>query len=141
MDIFSVAKRSELMRSIKGKNTQPEILIRRLLHRSGFRFRLHDKKLPGTPDIVLKKYKTVILINGCFWHGHTSCKRGVSLPKTRTDFWKAKIEKNRERDKSNIEKLQQLGWKVLTVYECELKTKNLTKTIETLIKNCRSDIC
>jgi len=133
MDIFSVEKRSELMRSIKGKNTQPEILIRKLLHRLGFRFRLHDKQLPGTPDIVLKKYKTVILVNGCFWHGHSICKRGTSLPKTKTDFWKKKIENNKERDVRNNEKLINLGWNVVTIFECELKVKNLQRTIEILL--------
>ncbi|MFD1255834.1 very short patch repair endonuclease [Mucilaginibacter terrae] len=131
-DIFSSIRRSEIMSSIKGKNTKPELRVRKVLHRLGFRFRLHDKRLPGTPDIVLKKYKTVIFVNGCFWHGHTECRRGVSMPKSRTEFWQNKISNNRERDVKKIEELKKIGWKVISVFECELKSRNIENTINTI---------
>ncbi len=108
------------MSRIKGKNTKPEMLVRKFLFAQGFRFRLHDKKLPGKPDIVLPKYKTVIFVHGCFWHGHEGCKYFV-MPKTRTEWWQAKISRNQELDKLAENKLKELGWKVLIIFECELK--------------------
>ncbi len=105
------------MSRVKNRNTRQEVLVRSLLHRLGFRFRLHRKELPGTPDIVLPKYHVVIFVNGCFWHGH-SCPRG-KLPNKNRDFWKAKIEKNIERDRENYRKLQELGWNVVVVWSCE----------------------
>lgn len=131
-DIFSPERRKMIMSNIKGKNTKPELLLRRGLHSLGLRFRLHDKSLPGTPDIVLKKFKTAIFVNGCFWHGHDTCKRGILLPKTRTDFWSNKIENNKARDKRNIEQLKTIGWNVIVVFECELKAKNLQNTLKSL---------
>lgn len=104
-DVHSKKTRSYNMSQIKGKNTKPEILVRKHLHSKGFRYRLHDKSLPGKPDIVLKKYKTVIFVNGCFWHGHEGCKYFI-LPKTRTEWWKDKIFKTKERDKSKIDQLE-----------------------------------
>ena len=110
-------------------NTKPETLLRSMLHSSGFRFRLNGKAskrlhpkgcLPGRPDIVLAKYKTVIFVHGCFWHRHKGCK-GTTTPKTETDFWLAKFAKNVERDKKNIRELRKLGWNVITIWECELK--------------------
>jgi DNA mismatch endonuclease, patch repair protein len=108
------------MSQIKGKNTMPEISVRKFLFKSGLRYKLHDSKLPGTPDIVLPKYKTVIFVNGCFWHGHKGCKKFV-IPKTRTDFWLSKIQTNISNEKKNVVLLNKKGWKVLTVWECQLK--------------------
>lgn len=126
MDIVSPAERSQIMAGIKDRNTKPEVFLRRLLYRAGFRFRLHRKDLPGRPDIVLPKYKTAIFINGCFWHGHKDCKH-FRWPKSRTDFWKSKIESNVERDKRNLELLVQSGWNIVVVWECELPPKNSSK--------------
>jgi len=119
MDVHSKAVRSKNMRAIKSKNTKPELLVRRLLHSLGFRFRLHAKKLPGTPDIVLKKYNAVIFVHGCFWHGH-NCHL-FSTPKTRTEFWFKKINANKRRDKLACKKLTSNGWRVLYIWECALK--------------------
>lgn len=107
------------MSGIRGKNTKPEILIRSLLHRAGFRFRLHDKKLPGKPDIVLPKFRAIVFIHGCFWHGH-SCPL-FRLPSTRQEFWQKKIEKNRSNDQRAISDLSALGWRVAIIWECALK--------------------
>ena len=120
MDTVDPKKRSEIMSHIRGKNTKPELLIRSLLHRSGFRFRIHRRDLPGNPDIVLPKYKTVIFVHGCFWHGH-DCKRGARLPKTNRDYWETKITRNRERDQQHDEELRRKGWRILVVWECQTK--------------------
>ncbi|WP_241264367.1 very short patch repair endonuclease [Bowmanella dokdonensis] len=109
------------MQAVKQKNTKPEVLVRKLLHSLGYRFRIHKKGLPGTPDIVLPKYKTCIFVHGCFWHHHKDCKRSP-LPKTNTSFWENKIMRNVARDKKHIEDLQRLGWKVLVIWECETKS-------------------
>lgn len=111
------------MAGIKGSNTKPEIYLRQMLHRAGFRFRLHRKDLPGRPDIVLPKYKTAIFVNGCFWHGHKDCKH-FRLPKSRTEFWKGKIESNIARDKRNLALLKKSGWNPIVVWECKLPPKN-----------------
>ena len=113
-------QRSRNMSAIKSKNTKPEITVRKLLHSMGYRFRLHRKDLPGSPDIVLPKYKTVIFVHGCFWHRHQNCKY-ASNPKTRREFWEKKFKENIERDKKTQEKLKNLGWKTKIVWECELK--------------------
>ena len=115
--------RSRNMAAIKSKNTKPEIKVRQLLHSMGYRFRLHMKDLPGNPDIVLKKYKTVIYVNGCFWHRDPNCKY-ASTPKTRTSFWSQKFQSNVERDNKNYIKIKNLGWKYIVVWECELKNKS-----------------
>ena len=109
------------MAAVKGKNTKPEIAIRKLLHAQGYRFRLHRKDLPGTPDIVLPKYKIAIFINGCFWHQHEGCKH-AALPSTHRDFWEAKLTANKQRDQRNTAALRALGYTVLTIWECQLKT-------------------
>lgn len=111
------------MAGIKGKDTKPEIVVRKLLHKFGYRFRLHKKELPGNPDIVLPKYKTVIFVHGCFWHGHEDCHL-FRLPKTRKDFWKDKIESNKHRDAQAIEKLLGMGFRVIEFWECALKGKS-----------------
>ena len=123
-------QRSRNMSAIKSKNTKPEIIVRKLLHSKGYRFRLHKKDLPGSPDIVLPKYKTVIFVHGCFWHRHQNCKY-ASNPKTRREFWEKKFKENIERDKKTQEKLQNLGWKTKIVWECEIKKQDkLIKKIE-----------
>ncbi len=135
-DVHDKKTRSYNMSRIKGKNTRPEVLVRKYLHSQGFRFRLHDKSLPGKPDIVLKKYKTVIFVNGCFWHGHQGCKY-FTLPKTRTEWWKDKIYKTKERDKKKIIELEKSGWNVITVWQCQLKgdkNDNYLKKLSSKIK-------
>lgn len=124
MDRLSPEKRSEVMRQVKGKNTTPELCVRKLLHEMGFRFRLHSKDLPGKPDIVLPKYRLCILVNGCFWHQHLGCPR-ATIPASNFDFWKAKLSRTRERDRQNITELSKLGWRTLVIWECE--TKNTEK--------------
>ena len=122
-DVHDKATRSYNMSRIKNKNTKPEILVRKFLFANGFRYRINDKKLPGKPDIVLPKYKTVIFVNGCFWHGHENCKY-FTLPKTRTEWWKEKIKKNIENDLNKQTQLRNLEYKVLIIWECEIKSKN-----------------
>lgn len=134
MDVHSKSVRSYNMSRIKGKDTKPEQLVRRFLFSQGFRFRKNDKRYPGHPDIVLPKYKTVIFVNGCFWHGHDGCKYYV-IPKTNTDFWINKINRNIQRDYEKYKNLISLGWKVIIIWECELKSKNRDKTFEKLLKN------
>lgn len=136
-DIFSKSKRSDIMSKIPGKETKPEILVRKFLHSKGFRYRKNVKNLSGKPDIVLPKYKTVIFVHGCFWHGHV-CER-AALPKTNHQFWKEKICKNIERDKCNIFKLKESGWNVVIVWQCEIKNKTnmeirLNKLLEEILR-------
>ena len=111
------------MAAIRGKDTKPEIFVRKFLFSKGLRYRLNNRKLPGSPDIVLKKYKTVIFVDGCFWHGHEGCKY-FRLPKSNTPFWEAKITRNIERDKETTQALTALGWKVIRIWECELRNKS-----------------
>ena len=136
-DIYSKNKRSWIMSKISGKETEPEVLVRKFLFRKGFRYRKNDKRYPGTPDIVLPKYKTVIFVHGCFWHGH-NCRAG-KLPETRKEFWQNKIDTNIARDKKNRQDLEKLGWKVLVIWQCELKNKKIRaeklKEIEQKIQN------
>lgn len=130
-DVHSKEVRSYNMSRIRGKNTKPEILVRQYLFSKGFRYRLNVSTLPGKPDIVLKKYKTIIFINGCFWHGHKDCKYFV-LPKTREQWWKDKIDRNKERDNVNKEILKKMGWHILIVWECQLKMKKRQNTLAAL---------
>lgn len=123
MDIFSQQKRSLIMAAVKGSDTKPELLVRSVLHRLGYRFRLHRKDLPGRPDIVLTKHNKVIFVHGCFWHGHKGCKR-AGRPTSNADFWNEKLTRNIERDKRNISDLRKLGWRCLVVWECETRTPN-----------------
>ena len=125
-------QRSRNMSAIKSKNTKPEIKVRKVLHSMGYRFRLHRKDLPGSPDIVLPKYKTVIFVHGCFWHRHENCKY-ASTPKTRQEFWEAKFRENINRDKLNQENLSSKGWKIIIVWECEIKDKDFD--LNKLFKN------
>ena len=119
-DVVSPSVRSRMMSSIKGKNSRPEMLVRRLLFAAGYRFRLHRRDLPGTPDIVMPSRKIAIFVHGCFWHSHQGC-RFAKLPTTRTEFWKAKLEANSQRDRQSIKRLQEMGWRVLCVWECVLR--------------------
>ena len=121
-DIYSKRKRSQIMSKISGKETMPEILVRKHLFSKGFRFRKNVKKLPGKPDIVLPKYKTVIFIHGCFWHGHKNCKAS-KLPETRRAFWEEKIAGNIERDKRNITRLKNERWETVIVWQCEISSR------------------
>lgn len=127
MDVLSTNQRSRNMAAIKGRNTKPEILVRRMLHAHGFRFRLHRKDLPGRPDIVLPRYKTVVFVNGCFWHQHVGCKFATK-PSSRAEFWEAKLTRNVSRDFENAAKLAELGWRVIVVWECELRDANAVTT-------------
>ncbi|NJD37045.1 MAG: DNA mismatch endonuclease Vsr [Geobacter sp.] len=120
-DVVNAETRSRMMSGIRGKNTKPEILIRSSLHQRGFRFRLHDKKLPGKPDIVLPRYRAVLLIHGCFWHGH-DCHL-FKWPSSNESFWKEKITRNKEVDERSRQELTLAGWRILTVWECALKGK------------------
>ena len=119
-DTFTPEQRSAVMARVKNRNTTPEKLVRRLLHQMGYRFRLHRKDLPGSPDIVLPRHKTAIFVHGCFWHGHDGCKRGAR-PTSNTEFWNAKIDRNIERDTLAICLLEKAGWTSLTVWQCEIK--------------------
>ena len=119
-DVFTPAKRSAVMRQVKGKDTSPELKVRRLLHHIGARFRLHRKDLPGAPDIVLPGRRLAIFVHGCFWHGH-HCARGSRVPKQNRDYWLGKVGRTRERDAASTAALQALGWRVETIWECELK--------------------
>jgi len=122
VDTFSKERRSEIMRRITGKNTQPELRVRRVLHRLGYRFRLNRPDMPGRPDIVLRRWKTVIFVHGCFWHGH-GCKRGSKSrrPKSNVRYWNAKIEGNIARDKRNRRQLARLGWRCFVIWDCQTK--------------------
>jgi len=133
-DVHDKKTRSFNMSQIKAKNTKPEILVRQFLFSKGFRFRLHDKKLPGKPDIVLPKHHTVINVHGCFWHGHTGCRYYV-VPKTRTDWWLTKIGRNKQLDRINSGRLSREGWEVLKVYECELLPHRREKTLRRILKS------
>jgi len=131
-DIYTKQKRSEIMSKISGKGTKPEILVRKFLFANGFRYRKNDKRYPGKPDIVLPKYKTVVFVHGCFWHGH-NCPAG-KLPETRKEFWSNKIRENIERDKRNTSELKKLGWYVVIIWQCEIKNKDIrNKTLKKLI--------
>lgn len=126
MDVLTPEQRSRNMAAIKSRNTKPEVIVRQILHALGFRFRLHRKDLPGRPDIVLPKYRTIVLVHGCFWHQHSGCKL-ASNPSSRKDYWRPKLNRNVERDKQNMELLRQSGWHVIIVWECELKDINQVK--------------
>ena len=121
------------MSRIKGKNTKPEMLVRRFLHANGFRYKLHDKTLPGKPDIVLPKYKTVIFIHGCFWHGHEGCKYYI-VPKTRTEWWLNKINGNIANDEKALKALKKEGWKIITLWECNLKPSTIDRTLTRFVQ-------
>ena len=128
MDKLPTQQRHANMAAIRSKNTKPEMIVRRGLWKRGFRYRLNHKRLPGHPDLVLRKYRTCIFVNGCFWHGHKVCK----IPKTNREFWVAKIRRNKERDKEEQRKLAEMGWHCITVWECELKPSKREETLESI---------
>jgi DNA mismatch endonuclease, patch repair protein len=132
-DVHSKAVRSYNMSRIRSTNTKPEMLVRTFLHAQGYRYRLHYKKLPGKPDIVLPKYNTIIFIHGCFWHGHTNCKYYV-VPKTNTEWWHNKINTNKANDARAVKALKKAGWKVIVVWECGLKAATIEKTLKALLQ-------
>ena len=131
-DVHEKKTRSYNMSMIKGKGTKPEILVKKFLYKNGYRYRLNYPKLPGKPDIVLPKYKSVIFINGCFWHGHENCKYFV-IPKTRTEWWLNKINSTKARDVKKINELKKMGWKCKVIWECQLKTEERENTLQDLL--------
>ena len=139
MDIHSKETRSYNMSCIHGKDTKPEEIVRKFLFSNGFRYRKNDKRYPGTPDIVLPRYKTVIFVNGCIWHGHECCRYFV-VPKSNTEFWVNKINRNKERDKQKTALLEGMGWNVIVLWECQLKKSTKDATLsELLLKlTCKS---
>lgn len=132
-DVHDKQTRSYNMRQIKSKDTKPELSVRKFLFANGFRYKLHDKKLSGKPDIVLPRLKSVIFVHGCFWHGHDNCKYFV-IPKTRTEWWLQKIERNKQIDMKNLLKLKDKGWTVYSVFECELKSAKKERTLTKILK-------
>lgn len=132
-DVHSKEVRSYNMSRIKGKDTKPEMLVRKFLHANGFRYRLHVKDLPGKPDIVLPKYRTVIFVHGCFWHGHENCKY-ATIPKTRTEWWSNKIKYNQLNDNKSIQLLKKDKWKIITVFQCQLKGATIETSLNDIIK-------
>lgn len=137
MDKLTPAQRRHCMSSIRGKDTKPEILVRKGLHARGFRFRLQERKLPGKPDLTLPKYGVSVMVNGCFWHGHEGC-RYATKPQSNSEFWDAKIARNRHRDEVTTAHLEALGWTVITVWECELKGKEAARArIDVLAEEIR----
>jgi DNA mismatch endonuclease (patch repair protein) len=120
MDTFTPDQRSELMRRVRGQDTEPEMMVRRFVHRMGFRYRLHCRELPGNPDLVFPSRRKIIFVHGCFWHGH-ACRSGRNRPSSNQMYWIPKLERNRKRDRANRRKLKKLGWDVLVVWECQLK--------------------
>lgn len=130
-DIQTPLQRHNTMSAIRGKNTKPEMIVRRGLWKRGFRYRLNYKRLPGHPDLVLRKYKTCIFINGCFWHGHEGCKYYI-VPKTNTEFWVNKVQRNKERDERVKHELNAMGWNCIAVWECELKAAKREATLQSL---------
>lgn len=131
MDKLTKEQRHRCMAAIRGKNTKPELLVRKFLFSRGYRYRLNHPRLPGHPDIVLRKYRTAIFVNGCFWHGHKDCKYFV-MPKSNTKFWKTKIQRNQERDIAEQRKLAAMGWHCITIWECQLKAPVREQTLESL---------
>lgn len=131
MDTLSAEQRHNNMAAIKGKGTKPEMIVRKFLWSRGFRYRVNNARLPGHPDIVLRKYRTCIFVNGCFWHGHKNCRYYI-IPKTNTDFWIRKITRNIERDRQEQLQLARMGWHCITVGECELKKEKRDETLESL---------
>jgi DNA mismatch endonuclease (patch repair protein) len=137
-DDRSAAARSSNMSRIRGKDTKPEMLVRRFLHAQGLRYRLHDRRLPGSPDVVLPKYKAVVIVQGCFWHKHgEGCAIKARVPKSNLAFWESKLERNVQRDQLNESKLLEAGWRVFIIWECSLKKAVLEDNLNSLVKSIR----
>lgn len=138
MDTFTAEKRSRIMAAVRGKNTKPELLIRHFLRSHGVGYRIHNPNLPGKPDIALPRYKIAIFVHGCFWHGHEQCSRG-QLPKSRVEYWRAKIEANKQRDRLVEERVSDAGWQSLVIWECQLRTQRAASvTLDNLLNNLDS---
>ena len=138
-DVFTPEKRSEVMSKIRATNTKPELIVRQFLFHSGLRYRIHQKKMPGNPDIVLKKYNTAIFIHGCFWHGHKSKSCKISrMPKSNISFWENKITTNQLRDARSLKALKKQGWRTFTVWECEIKGKDSLKVLNRLVNKIKA---
>jgi DNA mismatch endonuclease (patch repair protein) len=134
-DVFSPAKRSAIMSRISGRNTRPEIVVRKIVHNLGYRFRLHRKDLPGKPDVVLPRHQKIIFVNGCFWHGHARCRR-AKLPSSNTAFWQKKLAGNKARDKEVKRRLRRAGWEVLVVWQCEINQHDiLLRRLESFLRS------
>lgn len=139
-DIFEPAKRSEIMSRIRGRDTKPELVVRRIAHRLGFRYRLHRQDLPGRPDIVFPRYRAIIMVHGCFWHRHPGCKHAYT-PKTRVQFWRKKFEGNVVRDRRNELALSELGWRTMVIWECETKDhQDVAARIESFLRGSDPDM-
>ena len=139
MDTFSPAERSRVMARVKSKNTAPELAVRRLVHGMGYRFRLHDAALPGRPDLALRRLRTVVFVHGCFWHRHSRCKRATT-PSSRTEYWVRKFARNKTRDADNRKALRKLGWRVIVVWECELRRpERLKHRLDALLSHAQED--
>lgn len=140
-DIVTKDVRSRMMSGIRGKDTKPEVQVRRYLHSRGFRYSLHGKNLPGKPDLVLSKYRAVVLVHGCFWHGHDGC-RYAKVPSNRRDFWENKIRKTKERDVATVQRLSTLGWRVGIIWECALRNsaESSLAALELFLKSGQSDV-
>lgn len=134
MDRITKAKRSDIMSRVRCQNTKPEEIVRKYLFSEGFRYRKNDKRYPGKPDIVLPKYKTIIFVNGCFWHQHYGCK-AAALPEANHQYWEEKLNKNVERDKQEIQQLKDMGWRVIVVWECEISSKKKQGSRLSILKN------
>jgi DNA mismatch endonuclease (patch repair protein) len=135
MDTLTASERSERMRRVRSKDTKPELLVRSLVHRMGFRYRLHDRRLPGNPDLVFPSKGKIIFVHGCFWHRHGERCELTRWPKSKLDFWKPKLEQNNQRDKIIKKELRQLGWRVLVVWECQLnKSESLSAKLRAFLK-------
>ena len=137
-DVLSCAQRKKCMSNVRDKNTKPEVFVRSLLHQMGFRFRLHRKDLPGLPDIVLPKYRTVMFVHGCFWHRHLNCRR-TTMPATNSEFWQRKFDENMRRDRKTVLALTNLGWNIIIVWECETQKRNrdaLQTRLANVLKGC-----
>ncbi len=140
MDHVSAERRSVIMAKVPSRDTRPELQVRRLLHRAGYRFRLHRSDLPGSPDIVLPKHRLAVFVNGCFWHGHERCSK-ARLPRTRTTYWRRKISTNRRRDRRVLQELDQLGWTTTVIWQCEIKDESrLMESLEIFINLKNEDV-
>ena len=137
-DIFTPEQRHHVMSQIHSSSTKPELRLRYALWRLGFRYRINDKRLPGSPDIVLPRYRTAVFVHGCFWHGHKGCKN-YTVPKTNTEFWTAKVSRNQERDQEVWRKLEAKGWSVIIVWECELEKSRLDETVFKVAKEIKEN--
>lgn len=133
-DVFSPEKRSAVMRRVKGRDTSPELAVRRILRTAGIGYRLGGAGLPGRPDVVMKGRRAVVLVHGCFWHGH-DCPRGARQPKANADYWIAKIDRNRTRDLANAQALQAAGWRVITIWECAMKAPDFPERLLTAVRD------